>query len=187
MNTITLAIPLTDQQYATLCHTNRDLRFERASSGELVIMSPVTSRTGHRNGYLTQQLFNWSDTNGLGIAFDSSAGFKLPNGADRSPDAAWIRRERWEALSEEEQDSFAPICPDFIVELRSKSDSLPVLQAKMQEYLSQGVQLGWLIDPKARLVELYRPGQGVEVLQEPAVLSGETILPGFILDLRPIW
>jgi len=187
MNTITVAIPLTDEQFATLCHANRDLRFERASSGELVIMSPVTSRTGNRNLRITQQLANWADTNDLGIAFDSSAGFKLPNGADRSPDAAWIRRERWEALTEEEQDSFAPICPDFIVELRSKSDSLPLLQVKMQEYLAQGIQLGWLIDPKARLVEVYRPGQLVEVLQAPAYLSGETVLPGFILDLNPIW
>jgi Uma2 family endonuclease len=178
---------LTDEQFFELCSANRDLRFERSADGELIIMAPVTGRSGYRNIKLSQQLANWVDTNDLGIGFDSSTGFKLPHGADRSPDASWVRRERLEALTEEQKDSFLPLAPDFVVELRSKTDLLKTVQAKMQEYMDNGVRLGWLIDPKSRRVEIYRPGQEVEVLESPVSLSGESVLPGFRLDLDPLW
>ncbi len=181
-----LSMDLTDEQFFALCQRNRDYRFERTTSGELVIMSPTGSETGNYNGKLTQRLFNWTDTNDLGIAFDSSTGFKLPNGGDRSPDVSWVKRERWEALTSEQQKKFAPICPDFVVELRSETDSLSELQLKMREYIDNGARLGWLIDRKNKCVEIYRPQQEVEVLQSPTHLSGEDVLPGFILDLKDI-
>ena len=183
---IKLTIDLTDEQFFDLCQRNRDYRFERTASGELLIMSPTGSATGNYNGRLTQRLFNWADTNNLGIAFDSSTGFKLPNGADRSPDASWVRRERWEALTPEQRKKFAPICPDFVVELRSETDSLKEFQDKMREYIENGAKLGWLIDRKNQRVEIYRSGQDVEILQSPVTLSGEDVLPGFVLDLTGI-
>ena len=181
-----LSIDLTDEQFFDVCQRNRDYRFERTKSGELVIMSPTGSETGNSNGKLTQRLFNWTDTNDLGIAFDSSTGFKLPNGGDRSPDVSWVKRERWEALTPEQKKKFAPICPDFVVELRSETDALNELQLKMKEYIDNGARLGWLIDRKNKRVEIYRPQQEVEVLQSPTHLSGEDVLPGFILDLKDI-
>jgi Uma2 family endonuclease len=190
MDSLTLDVKstkLTDEQFFELCSANRDMRFERSADGELIIMAPVTGMSGYRNGRLTQQLFNWVDTNDLGVGFDSSTGFKLPNGADRSPDASWVRLERWNALTEEQKDSFLPLAPDFAVELRSKTDVLRTVQAKMQEYMDNGVRLGWLIDPKNRQVEIYRLGQEVEVLESPTSLSGEDVLPGFSLDLSPLW
>ncbi len=180
-------IELTDEQFFKLCQANRDLRFERSADGELIIMAPVTGMSGYRNGRLTQQLFNWVDTNELGVGFDSSTGFKLPNAADRSPDASWVQLERWNALTEEQKDSFIPLAPDFVVELRSKTDALKTLQNKMQEYIDHGVQLGWLIDPKNRRVEIYRSGRDVEILESPISLSGEEVLPGFVLNLAPLW
>jgi Uma2 family endonuclease len=180
-------LELTDDQFFELCQTNRDLRFERTATGELIIMVPVGGEGSNRNSRLTQQVSNWSDIDDAGLPFDSSGGFKLPNNADRSPDAAWVRRDRWDALTPEQKRKFPPLCPDFVVELRSESDSLTTLQAKMQEYLENGAQLGWLIDPKTRQVEIYRAGQPVEVLQNPATLSGEDVLPGFVLDLNPIF
>lgn len=179
-------LDLTDEQFFMLCQINRDLRLERTANGEIIIMAPVGGEGGWRSSKLTQQLGNWSDDD-LGLAFDSSTGFKLPNGADRSPDAAWVRRDRWDALTPEQKRRFPPLCPDFVIELRSESDSLPTLQAKMQEYIDNGAQLGWLIDPKTQQVEIYRPGQAVERLQSPETLSGEDILPGFVLDLSPIF
>ncbi|UFP93465.1 Uma2 family endonuclease [Gloeobacter morelensis MG652769] len=181
------SVGMTDEQYFQLCRANRDLRFERSAKGELIIMPPAGGKSGGRNFRLTQQLANWTDTNDLGTGFDSSTGFKLPNGADRSPDAAWVRLERWKALTAEEQDRFVPLCPDFVAELRSKTDSIKGLRLKMQEYLDNGAQLGWLIDPQARKVEIYRPGLPVEVLDNPERLSGEPVLPGFVLNLAPIW
>jgi len=180
-------IKLTDEQFYQLCQANRELRFERTATGELIIMPPAGGETGNRNGRLTQQLFNWTDTDGTGIAFDSSTGFKLPNGGDRSPDAAWVTKERWDALTHEQKEKFPPICPDFVVELLSPSDSLKAAQEKMKEYLNNGTRLGWLINRKSRQVEIYRPLQEVEVLEFPATLSGETVLPGFILNLEHIW
>ena len=180
-------INLTDEQFYGLCQANRNVRFERTATGELVIMSPTGSETGNRNGRLNQQLFNWSDQDASGIAFDSSTGFKLPNGADRSPDAAWVRLDRWNALSQDQQQRFAPICPDFVVELLSPSDNLATLQAKMQEYLDNGARLGWLINRQTRQVEIYRLDRSVDVLDNPESLSGEDILPGFILQMSGIW
>jgi Uma2 family endonuclease len=180
-------LELTDDQFYDLCQHNRDLRIERTANGELLIMAPVGGESGWRNSKLTQQVGNWEDTNAQGIAFDSSTGFKLPNGADRSPDAAWVSRDRWDALTPEQKRKFPPLCPDFVIELRSESDSLQTLQAKMQEYIENGARLGWLIDPKNQQVEIYRPGQPTEVLQNPATLSGEDVLTGFVLDLKPIF
>lgn len=181
-----LSIDLSDDQFFELCQRNRDYRFERTVSGELLIMPPTGSETGNYNGKLTQRLFNWADTNELGIAFDSSTGFKLPNGANRSPDASWVKRERWEVLTAEQRKKFAPICPDFVVELRSETDFLKELQEKMREYRDNGARLGWLIDRKNQRVEIYRLGQDVEVIESPATLLGEEVFPGFILDLQGI-
>lgn len=181
------AITITDQQFYQLCRQNPDLKFERTAEGNLVIMSPTGGETGNRNGRLTQQLFNWSDNNKLGIAFDSSTGFKLPNGADRSPDAAWVALERWQALTPEQQEQFVPLCPDFVVELMSPSDALSKAQEKMAEYLENGLRLGWLINRKGRFVEIYRPNQPVERLENPTQLSGKTLLLGFNLKLSYIW
>jgi len=181
-----VTIELTDEQFWQLCQNNRDLRFERNASGDLIIMPPTGSETGNRNIKLSTQLEIWSSQNNLGLAFDSSTGFKLPNGANRSPDAAWVKKERWEALTTEEKEKFAPLCPDFVVELRSKTDSLEKLQGKMQEYIANGTKLGFLLDRQNQRVEIYRPHQAVEILSSPASLSGEDILPGFVLDLKNI-
>ncbi|HBE21358.1 MAG TPA: hypothetical protein DEG17_24865 [Cyanobacteria bacterium UBA11149] len=191
-NTITLppilelSIDLTDKQFFDLCQKNRDYRFERSASGDLLIMPPTGSETGRRNVKITTKLEIWNSKHNLGVVFDSSTGFKLPNGADRSPDASWIKKERWEALTSEEKETFAPICPDFVVELRSKNDSIKELQQKMQEYMDNGARLGWLLDRKNRQVAIYRQGQDVEIIQSPTTLSGEDILPGFVLDLTDI-
>ncbi len=181
------SVELTDEQFYQLCLNNRDLRFERNAKGDLIIMSPTGGETGNRNGRLTQQLFNWSDRNGTGIAFDSSGGFKLPNNADRSPDAAWISNQRWQSLTPEQQQKFVPLCPDFVIELRSPTDTLKSLQEKMIEYQENGTRLGWLINRQSRQVEIYRPGENVEILESPTSLSGEDVLPGFVLNLAPIW
>lgn len=180
-------IKLTDEQFYQLCQDNSNLRFERNAEGELIIMPPAGGETSNRNGRLTQQLMNWTDADGTGIAFDSSGGFKLPNGADRSPDASWVKLERWNALTSEQQKKFPPICPDFVVELLSPSDSLKDTQDKMKEYRENGALLGWLINRKNRQVEIYRPGEEVEVLDNPERLAGEPVLPGFVLNFELIW
>lgn len=180
-------IQLTDEQFFQLCQVNENLRFERTATGEIIIMSPAGGETGNRNGRLNQQLFNWTDADGTGIAFDSSTGFKLPNGANRSPDAAWIKLERWNALTQQQKERFLPLCPDFVVELLSPSDSLKVAQEKMKEYRDNGTRLGWLINRKSRQVEIYRQNQEAEVLENPATLSGEDVLPEFVLNLKAIW
>lgn len=191
MNALTVnlqsVLELTDEQFFNLCQVNRDLRFERTATGELIIMPPTGGETGNRNGRLNQQLFNWSDTDGTGIAFDSSTCFKLPNGADRSPDAAWIKLSRWNTLTEEQKEKFPPICPDFVIELLSPSDSLKATQEKMREYIDNGVRLGLLINRKSRQVEIYRQGPEVEVLESPNTVSGEDVLNGFVLNLGIIW
>jgi Uma2 family endonuclease len=181
------SVGLTDEQFFLLCRDNPELRFELTSQKGLIIMPPTGSRTGWRNSKLTYQLVQWAEADGTGLTFDSSTGFTLPNGAKRSPDGAWVRRERWEALSEEEQDRFAPICPDFVIELRSPQDSLSTLQSKMLEYIENGAQLGWLIDPRNRRAYVYRPGQAAEELENPDSLRGDPIMPGFVLNLVEIW
>lgn len=186
--TLTLrpTLELTDERFEQICRSNPELRLERTAKGELVVMSPTESETGNKNWGLCGQLWVWNQQTGLGKGFDSSTGFKLPNGATRSPDAAWVRLGRWEALTPEERRRFAPICPDFVVELRSPSDDLDEIQAKMREYMENGLQLGWLIDPETQQVEVYRPNQSVEVLHKPETLLGEGVLPGFTLVLKEI-
>jgi Uma2 family endonuclease len=178
---------LTKEQFALLCQENRDLRFELTAQQELVIMPPAGSETGRRNSKLNLRLAIWAETQGTGLTFGSSTGFTLPNGAIRSPDASWIRQERWNALTKEQRVGFAPICPDFVVELRSPSDRLSELQDKMQEYLANGARLGWLIDPIDKRVEIYRPGQPVETRDNPATVSGDPVLPGFVLPVHELW
>jgi Uma2 family endonuclease len=181
------SVRLTDKQFFLLCRDNPELRLELTAGKELIIMPPTGPKTGWRNSKLTQRLANWAEADGTGLTFDSSTGFTLPNGAKRSPDAAWVRRERWEALSEEEQEEFAPLCPDFVIELRSPRDSLATLQSKMSEYIENGAKLGWLIDPRNKRVYIYRPGQPAEVLESPNSLDGESVLPGFVMNLVDIW
>ena len=181
------AVQLTDEQFMLLCRENPDLRLELTAQHELVIMPPTGAKTGWRNSKLTQRLANWAETDGTGLVFDSSTGFRLPNGAKRSPDGSWLRRARWEALPEAQQNGFAPLCPDFVVELRSQQDRLATLQEKMQEYLATGARLGWLIDPLEKRVHIYRPKQAVEIRDDPASLHGEAVLPGFVLEVRELW
>lgn len=179
--------PLTPEQFYEFCQANRDLRIERTATGDVIIMLPVFSDTGNRNVKISQQLANWADQDGTGECFDSSTGFTLPNGATRSPDAAWIKLDRWNALTAAQKASFAPICPDFVIELRSASDSLSSLQAKMQEYIDNGAWLGFLIDRQHRTVHLYRPNRTPEILAAPVSVSADPELPGFVLQMAKIW
>ncbi len=176
---------LTDEQFYQLCQANQDVRFERTAEGHLIVMPPTGWDTGERNLDIEGQLWLWNRQAKLGKAFNSSTGFILANGAARSPDAAWVERDRIEAINPDPE-KFLPLAPDFVVELRSVTVSLRPLQQKMQEYSENGVCLGWLIDPKERKVEIYRPGYAVEVLESPTSLSGEDVLPGFTLDLEAI-
>ncbi|MEH2141153.1 Uma2 family endonuclease [Nostoc sp.] len=182
------SMQMTDEQFFEFCQVNRDLRIERNKFGELVIMPPTGSETGNREVNISGQLWVWSEQDGTGITFSSSTGFKLSTGAERSPDASWIKLERWNALSPKQQEKFAPICPDFVVELKSPSDNLQTLKEKMEEYMNEpGIQLGWLIDRKQRKVYIYRPGLPEECLDNPASISGESVLPGFILNMSKVW
>jgi Uma2 family endonuclease len=181
-----LHLELTDEQFFQLCQHNRDLRFERTATGEILIMPPTGGETSNRNFEIAVQLGIWNKQSKLGVCFDSNGGFILPNGATRAPDASWLHRECWEALTPQQREKFVPLCPDFVVELRSPSDSLKETQEKMQEYIDNGAKLGWLIDPKNQRVEIYRPSCDVEILENLATLSGEDVLPGFVLDLQPI-
>jgi len=191
MNALTVnlkpILELTDEQFFQLCQVNENLRFERTATGELIIMSPTGGETSNRNAGLTTQVWIWNEQNQLGKVFDSSGGFKLPNGADRSPDASWVKLERWNALTQKQQTRFLPLCPDFVVELLSPSDSLKDTQEKMREYRDNGARLGWLINRKKQEVEIYRPEQDVEVLKFPQTISGGNILPGFVLNMQKIW
>ncbi|AFY72128.1 protein of unknown function DUF820 (plasmid) [Thalassoporum mexicanum PCC 7367] len=188
-------IELSDEQFYMLCRRNPDLRFERSAQGDLIIMSPTGIETSERNFGLYLDLGIWNRKTKLGHCFDSNGGYTLPNGAIRAPDMSWIRNDRYESLSKADRTKFAPICPDFVVELMSPNDELKVVQAKMIEYIENGAQLGWLINPKAQQVEIYRPisksGQDAqpekELLESPKTLSGEDVLPGFELDLGFMW
>ena len=179
--------PMTQEEFYAFCQANRDLRIERTAQGDVVIMPPAFSDTGNRNFNLAAYLWVWTEQDGTGLGFDSSSGFTLPNGATRSPDAAWIKAERWNALTEAEKASFAPICPDFVIELRSASDTLAGLQDKMQEYMDNGTSLGWLIDRKHRMVYVYRPNLAPERLENPDEVRGDPELPGFSLPMAKVW
>jgi len=173
---------LTHEQFYELCMANKDVPMERSPAGELIIMTPLGGLSGKKEADYITDLNIWNRQTGLGEVFSSSTVFSLPGGGDRSPDAAWIKLERWESLMPEQQEKFPPICPDFVIELRSRTDSLKSLQQKMQEYLRCGLRLGWLINPKDQQVEIYRLGQETEVLTSPVMLTGENILPGFVLS-----
>ncbi len=178
---------LSDEQFFQLCQDNRDLRLERNPKGDLIIMPPTGGETSNSNAGITAQLWLWNNLHKLGVVFDSSGGFKLPNGADRSPDAAWIPLDKWQALTPQQKERFLPLSPDFVIELMSPSDSLETARKKMQEYLDNGTRLGWLINRKTREVEIYRQGQAVEIFTNPESLSGENMLPEFSLNLTLIW
>jgi Uma2 family endonuclease len=180
-------IKMTDDQFYQLCRDNPDVKFERNSNGEIIIMPPTGGETGNRNFEIAAEFAIWNRQYRLGVCFDSSTCFKLPNGADRSPDISWIKQERWDTLSPEQKEKFPPIAPDFVLELMSPTDSLKKTQEKMQEYIKNEVRLGWLIERKTRRVEIYRLGQAVDVLESPTELSGEDVLPGFILNLEIVW
>jgi Uma2 family endonuclease len=179
--------PLSDDELLALSSLNRDLRFERNAQGDLIVMPPAGGNSSERNAEITMQLMLWRKRTGKGEVFDSSGGFTLRNGALRSPDASWVSAARLERVKPEQQEKFLPLCPEFVIELRSPSDSLRVLQEKMQEYLDNGAELGWLLDPEKKRVYIYRPGAEVEVLEHPESLPGEPLLEDFTLDLRDIW
>jgi Uma2 family endonuclease len=176
-------VNFSDEQFYQLCQKNSDLQFERTASGELIIMPPVGGESGNREAEFIIDLGIWNRQTKLGYTFSSSTIFKLPNGGDRSPDAAWIKKERWEALTPEQRRKFPPIAPDFVIELRSATDNLETLRQKMQEYMDAGVKLAWLINPQQQQVEIYRLGKDVELRNLPTELLGEEILPGFGLSL----
>src|ERR1041384_4795125 len=180
-------LEMTDEQFFLLCQQNGDLRFERTAEGDLIVMPPTGWTTGDRHAEITMQLRSWAKRDGRGVANDSSTGFKLPNGADRSPDGAWVRRERLAVLTQEQKQKFLPLCPDFLIELRSPTDNLAATQAKMEEYIENGAQLGWLLDPETRRVHVYRPGAPPAILERPESVSADPVLSGFTLDLREIW
>ena len=180
------SVGLSPEQFFRLCGDNPELRLELTARKEIIVMSPTNSKTGMLNAEINRQLGNWAEKDGRGVVFDSNTGFTLPNGAARSPDASWILRKRWDALTPEQQEVFAPICPDFVVELRFRSDRLATLQEKMEEYLANGAKLGWLIDPLEKKVHIYRPGAPVEVLDNPPEISGDPLLKGFVLKLDGI-
>jgi Uma2 family endonuclease len=180
------SLHLTDEQYFQLCSDNRDLQIELSAHGELIVMSPTNSETGRKNARIIHRLLSWSDQNGTGECFDSSSEFTLPNGAKRSPDASWILKSRWNRLSKEEKDKFSAICPDFVIELRSPSDRLVNVEAKMEEYIASGARLGWLLDPIDNRATIYRPGQAPIRIENPERISGDPVLPGFEFDFKEI-
>ena len=180
-------LDMNEDEFFAFCRLNRDLRLERTAEGDLVIMAPAGGETGNRNARLNAFLTLWALNDGGGEPFDSSTGFILPNGATRSPDAAWVKRSRLAALTPEQKKQFLPLCPDFLIELRSPSDRVEAIQDKMREYLANGARLGWLLDPLERRVFVYRPGTVTECLENPTTISGDPELPGFVLDLTRIW
>ena len=185
-------LDLTDEQFFQLCRGNPDLKFERNAAGDLTIMPPTGGDTGSFNAELSADFVIWNRQKKLGIVFDSSTAFKFPNGADRAPDVSWVHLDRWNSLTRPQQEKFPPLAPDFVLELRSKTDSMAMLRTKMIEYMDNGVRLGWLIDRKHRNVEIYRLaeyklGKPAEILIRPTTISGEAVLPEFELDLNVVW
>lgn len=181
------ALRFSGDEFFEFCRQNRDLRIEQTAAGEWIIMPPTGGETGSRNSEVSRQLGNWARMNDKGVAFDSSTGYVLPNGAKRSPDASWVLRSRLVALTAEQKRKFLPLCPDFVVELRSPSDPLADTQEKMAEYRDNGTHLGWLIDASERRVHVYRPGVGPDISDAPLSVSADPELPGFVLDLERVW
>jgi len=181
------SLAMTSEQFWEICQINRDWRLERTRDGDVVVMPPTGALTGKRNVKLSAQVSGWADRDGSGVAFDSSTGFELPNGAVRSPDVAWVARTRLVGVTRADMERFLPLCPDFVIELRSPTDKLSVLQQKLEEYMANGAVLGWLVDPVDRRVYVYRPTQPVQCLENPSSLSGESVLHGLSVDLTPIW
>lgn len=179
--------PMTDEEFFAFCQLNPKLRIERTSEGEVIIMPPAGGESGRRELEGSGSLLQWAKKDGSGVAFSPSTGFLLPNGAERSPDMAWVRRERWEALTQDERERFPPLCPDFVAEIRSRTDRLRALKEKMEEYLANGAQLGWLLDPVERKVYVYRPGADAVCLDDPETVCGDPVLPGFTLDVRGLF
>ena len=180
-------VPMTDDELLRFCAANDGLRVEREANGEILVMTPAGNRTGRKNTAIIRILDTWAESDGRGYAFDSNTGFTLPDGSMRCPDAAWVRSARWDALSEQDKDRFSPLCPDFIIELRSPSDSLPELETKMQQWIANGAQLAWLIDPIEQAVSIYRPGQPPELLAHPTSVQGDGPMAGFELVMERIW
>jgi len=178
---------MNDEQFEEFCRLNRDLRIEMTAEGDLIIMSPTFGRTGNRNFKLTALVYLWSERDGTGVGFDSSTLFVLPNGAKRSPDVSWVRKTRLATLTDEQKNKFLPLCPDFVLELRSSSDSLAEVQAKMREYMDNGAQLGWLLDPSTRSVYVYRANGTVEQIENAETVAGDPLMPAFVLNLRGVW
>ena len=185
--TVNVPPPSAKDTFHQYCRLNPELRIEQTKEGNLIMMFPAYTETGNKNFKLTGEFGLWTEQNGQGIGFASVTGFTLPNGAIRSPDLSWIRRERWEALPKKARQKFAHVCPDFVVELRSRTDRLKTLQAKMEEYRENGAELGWLIDPFERKVHVYLAQQPIVILHDPEEVSGEPVLPGFILKMSAIW
>lgn len=182
-----LTAKITDDDFFEFCQLNRGWRIERTSNGEVIAMPPVGGSSGNVAFNLGGAFWAWAESDGSGVGFSPSTGFILPNGAERSPDLAWVVRSRWDALTPEQQERFPPLCPDFVAEIRSRTDSLADLQAKMVEYLDNGARLGWLIDPRERTVYVYRPGVPVERIENPATVSGDPVLPGCVLPIERLW
>ena len=178
---------MNDEEFFRFCQLNPELRIERTSGGDIIVMAPTGGKTGRRNARLIAAFVNWAEKDGSGQFFDSSTEFILPNGAGRAPDLSWIKNDRWFALTEKQQEQFPPLCPNFVVELRSPTDRLETLKTKMQEYAENGAELGWLIDPRERKVHIFRPGLDPEVLDNPQQVSGEPLLKGFVLDVQVLW
>lgn len=178
---------MNDEEFFEFCQLNPELRIERTSGGDIIVMAPTGGKTGRRNARLIAAFVNWAEKDGSGQSFDSSTEFILPNGAGRAPDLSWIRNERWLALTEKQQEQFPPLCPNFVVELRSPTDRLENLRTKMEEYIANGAELGWLIDPRERKVHIFRPGVDSEVLDDPQRVSGEPLLKEFVLDVQVLW
>jgi Uma2 family endonuclease len=180
-------VPMTDDELLRFCAANDPLRVERDANGELLVMTPAGSKSAKMNIRIGRLLDEWAEADGRGVAFDSNGGFTLPDGSMRAADAAWVALPRWQALTDSQQSRFAPLCPDFIIELRSPSDRLPDLEAKMLQWIANGAQLAWLIDPIEQSVTIYRPGQAPEAYHHPSSVQGDGIMAGFELVMARIW
>jgi Uma2 family endonuclease len=181
------AVPMSDDELLRFCAVNESVRVERDANGDLSVMSPAGSESSGRNSEIIGDLVSWARRDGRGKVFDSNGGFTLPDGSMLAPDAAWIAYPRWNALTRDEQKRFAPICPDFIIELRSPTDSLPALEAKMELWIANGAELAWLIDPMRKVVSIYSPARPIQHMQDPMAVHGQSPIEGFILPLTEIW